>query len=226
MAKARKSIPQKTKSLLQQEINSQCPICDDQNVDHFEIHHIDENPENNSPDNLLMLCPICHSKITKGDISEEEVKQIKTYLMIKAKGKSSAKSSNTINIKGNVSNSTVANSISAQTIVYKSRSKPKMEFADGAIGKKAELKNYVKHLIDRYNEYKEGDVGKSKMNYAAIWGIIKKEFKASAYQVPEAQFEALCLFLQHRIDNTKQGRINRGKGFKNYSTFDEIYGGE
>ena len=41
--------------------------------------------------------------------------------------------------------------------------------------------NYVKHLIDRYNEYKEGDVGKSKMNYAAIWGIIKKEFKASAY---------------------------------------------
>lgn len=116
MAKARKSIPQKTKSLLQQEINSQCPICDNQNVDHFEIHHIDGNPENNSPDNLLMLCPICHSKVTKGDISEEEVKQIKTYLMIKVKGKSSVKSSNTINIKGNVSNSTVANSISAQTI--------------------------------------------------------------------------------------------------------------
>ena len=64
------------------------------------------------------------------------------------------------------------------------------------------------------------------MNYAAIWGIIKKEFKASAYQVPEAQFEALCSFLQYRIDNTKQGRINSGKGFKNYSTFDEIYGGE
>lgn len=224
MTKTRKSIPQKTKALLQQEINSQCPICDDSNVDHFEIHHIDENPENNASENLLMLCPICHSKVTKADIGEEEVRQIKTYLMIKAKSKSNAKTSNIINIKGNVANSTVANSISAQTIVYKSRSKPKMEFADGAIGKKAELKNYVKHLIDRYNEYKEGDVGKSKMNYTAIWGIIKKEFKASAYQVPETQFESLCIFLQKRIDNTKQGRINRGKGHKNYSRFDDIYG--
>ncbi len=224
MAKLRKSIPQKTKSLLQQEINSICPICDDSTVDHFEIHHIDENPENNSHENLLMLCPICHSKITKGDISPEEVNHIKNYLLIKSKGKSSSKSSNTINIKGKVSNSTVANSISAQTIVYKSKSKPKMEFADGAIGKKAELKNYIKHLIDRYNEYKEGDVGKSKMNYGAIWGIIKKEFKASAYQIPETQFESLCLFLQKRIDNTKQGRINKGKGHKNYSGFDDIYG--
>jgi hypothetical protein len=223
MAKSRKSIPQKTKSLLQQEINSICPICDDSTVDHFEIHHIDENPENNSQENLLMLCPICHSKITKGDISPEEVNLIKNYLSIKSKGKSSSKSSNTINIKGKVSNSTVANSISAQTIVYKSKSKPKMEFADGAIGKKAELKNYIKHLIDRYNEYKEGDVGKSRMKYAAIWGIIKKEFKAHAYQIPETQFEELCSFLQYRIDNTKQGRINKGKGYKNYSSFEEIY---
>jgi hypothetical protein len=62
------------------------------------------------------------------------------------------------------------------------------------------------------------------MNYAAIWGIIKKEFKTSAYQVPETQFEALCVILQKRIDNTKQGRINRGKGYKNYSEFDDIYG--
>ncbi len=78
--KIRKSVPQKTKRLLQREINSVCPICENQDVDHFEIHHIDENPSNNEFSNLLMLCPTCHSKITKGDINNNHVKFIKEGL--------------------------------------------------------------------------------------------------------------------------------------------------
>lgn len=69
----RKSIPYKTKSLLQKEINSICPFCANPDVEHFHVHHIDENPSNNSQDNLIMLCPNCHSKITKGDIPNQEV---------------------------------------------------------------------------------------------------------------------------------------------------------
>jgi len=71
--KKRITIPAKTKSLLQKEIKSICPFCPSEDVDHFEIHHIDENPSNNQFENLLMLCPTCHSKITKGDIAYEEV---------------------------------------------------------------------------------------------------------------------------------------------------------
>lgn len=75
--KKRPRIIQKAKSLLQKEISSMCPFCGNEDVDHFQFHHIDENPENNDMLNLLMLCPICHSKITKGDITREDVERKK-----------------------------------------------------------------------------------------------------------------------------------------------------
>lgn len=71
--KRRPPIPNKIKASLQKEINSKCPFCSNEDVGHFQIHHIDENPFNNDFINLLMLCPICHSKITKKDISPQEV---------------------------------------------------------------------------------------------------------------------------------------------------------
>jgi hypothetical protein len=71
--KPRKPIPYKLKATLQKEIGSVCPFCTNKDVQHFEIHHIDEKPENNEASNLLMLCPTCHSKITKGDIKLKEV---------------------------------------------------------------------------------------------------------------------------------------------------------
>lgn len=73
--KIRTRIPQESKvrAILQQEINSKCPNCESTEVGHFEIHHIDENPNNNKIENLILLCPICHSKITKKDILIDEV---------------------------------------------------------------------------------------------------------------------------------------------------------
>lgn len=78
--KPRKTISSKSKATLQKKIKSSCPICFNEDVEHFQIHHIDENPQNNELLNLLMLCPICHSKITKGDITYEKVIEIKENL--------------------------------------------------------------------------------------------------------------------------------------------------
>lgn len=75
--KSRKPISPKTRAELQKEINSRCPFCVNENVGHFQVHHIDENPENNDNKNLLMLCPNCHSKITKGDIARLTVENKK-----------------------------------------------------------------------------------------------------------------------------------------------------
>lgn len=44
-----------------------CAICgwnEDERI--LEVHHIDENRENNEIDNLVILCPTCHRKITLG----------------------------------------------------------------------------------------------------------------------------------------------------------------
>jgi 5-methylcytosine-specific restriction endonuclease McrA len=42
-----------------------CAVCgydEDERV--LEVHHIDENRQNNNIDNLIILCPICHKKLT------------------------------------------------------------------------------------------------------------------------------------------------------------------
>lgn len=80
--KDRKSIPQqnKVRAELQKEIDNLCPFCPSEEVGHFEIHHIDENPGNNAISNLLLICPTCHSKINKGDIKKETVARRKKQL--------------------------------------------------------------------------------------------------------------------------------------------------
>ncbi|MCW3102430.1 MAG: nuclease [Bacteroidetes bacterium] len=78
--KKRITVPQKLVYELQKQIGSKCPFCDNDDVAHFDTHHIDENPSNNNLENLLRLCKICHSKITKGDISRQEVIRIKNSL--------------------------------------------------------------------------------------------------------------------------------------------------
>ena len=45
----------------------QCSICgwlEDEDI--LEVHHIDQNRNNNHIENLLILCPTCHRKITLG----------------------------------------------------------------------------------------------------------------------------------------------------------------
>ncbi len=79
--KRRPYIPNKLRSLLQKEVNSKCSFCPNEDVDHFQIHHIDENPANNNLENLLMVCATCHSKITKGNILQIDVLKRKQELM-------------------------------------------------------------------------------------------------------------------------------------------------
>lgn len=45
----------------------ECAICgynDDNDISLLDVHHIDENRDNNDPDNLIVLCPNCHRKLT------------------------------------------------------------------------------------------------------------------------------------------------------------------
>ena len=57
MAKERIHIPKSTRDAILTEFNHRCAIC---GSDKYQIHHIDENPANNDPMNLIPLCPNCH----------------------------------------------------------------------------------------------------------------------------------------------------------------------
>lgn len=57
MAKKRDQIPRAVKDAVLKEFNHRCAVCD---ADRPHLHHIDENPSNNDPQNLISLCPNCH----------------------------------------------------------------------------------------------------------------------------------------------------------------------
>ncbi len=57
MPKKRVDIPKSIRDGVLREFNHRCAIC---GTDNPQVHHIDENPSNNEPLNLLPLCPNCH----------------------------------------------------------------------------------------------------------------------------------------------------------------------
>jgi 5-methylcytosine-specific restriction endonuclease McrA len=86
--KKRKPIPSKTRRELMTR-PAKCKWCRKQPVQ--EIHHIDGDPHNNRRDNLIPLCGTCHNRVTRGEITKE---QLWRRLGIKKKTKKVAKKRN------------------------------------------------------------------------------------------------------------------------------------
>lgn len=219
-SKLRKAVPAKVKALLQKEIASSCPFCGNDDVDHFQIHHIDENPINNEYGNLLMVCPNCHSKITKGDISIHEVRRKKMLLTSRMKGPTTTQG-NVVNFNAKVQHAILGNN---NTITLKAPSRNK--YPPGCIGSDTVRANYVGELIDQYNDYKSKEIGKDDM----VWGLFGRKLKKrfgigptrTIYNVPMTRFDELTSYIQSEIDRTWLARIKRGKGqLKNYKSFEE-----
>lgn len=57
MAKTRKAIPKAVSEAVLKEFNHKCAVCGKERP---QIHHIDEDPSNNDPLNLIPLSPNCH----------------------------------------------------------------------------------------------------------------------------------------------------------------------
>lgn len=94
---------------------------------------------------------------------------------------------------------------------------------DGTIDADRSKRNYLKHLIDRYNDFASKQPGR-KFSYAAIYADIKKLFGAKWDENAAEKFPDIASYLHQRIDKTRLGRINKSKGHPNYSTFDEYRG--
>jgi hypothetical protein len=57
MAESRIAVPKKVADKVLKEFNHRCAKC---GADNPQLHHIDEDPSNNDPLNLIPLCPNCH----------------------------------------------------------------------------------------------------------------------------------------------------------------------
>lgn len=53
------------RDMAMREYAHQCAICGwKEDEDILQVHHIDENRQNNALKNLIILCPNCHAKLT------------------------------------------------------------------------------------------------------------------------------------------------------------------
>lgn len=173
--KARKAISTKLRAALQQEVNSECPLCSNRDVGHFEVHHVDENPDNNTPENLLLLCRMCHSKVTKGDISNAHVVGIKQTLLRYRVYAAPSSQNQTNNFHGTLNQPVIG---SGNNVTIAVRSTKKNKYPEGCIGSNIAQANYVSYLITRYHEYKEWEVGKEGMRYGLFPSQLKKRYKS------------------------------------------------
>jgi hypothetical protein len=90
----------------------------------------------------------------------------------------------------------------------------------GSVASSLPHRNYILHLIERYNEFASQQPGRQ-FKHAAIYNNIKARFGAKWDFVPLGTFDAVVTFLQQRIDRTRLGAINHSKGASNYSLFTE-----
>jgi hypothetical protein len=115
-----------------------------------------------------------------------------------------------------------AHSIESLTIKSQSRKAPSVAPTSGSIGHDLHMRNYVLHLIERYNEFQKWDTAKAgRGKYIVIGNAIKRRFGMKWDFVPQSRFEELVSYLQERILGSKLGRINNARGRRCFSTWAE-----
>ncbi len=119
----------------------------------------------------------------------------------------------------------VRNKYYPEFIAKKTKSKEKIELPNDALGKYLNEKNYIDYLKKRYGEWKQYELDRKgeKFNWASFSISLAKKYKSSGINYINIDyFEDISTFLQKKIDGTIMGKINKSKGIKNYSLFDEI----
>jgi hypothetical protein len=124
---------------------------------------------------------------------------------------------NILNFNGTNNEGVVANIVTIKTF----KKNIKTSAPQGSISSSLNHKNYIKHLIDRYHEYKLADVGKDKIKYPVFYGAIKREFGAKWDMIPLHKFLELSSFIQGRIDKTILGKKRKSEKSKCYSSYEE-----
>jgi hypothetical protein len=225
MPQRKRALPSRTKKLIFQEAGSQCAFCDERDVSTLEIHHIVsvENGGTEDPENLILVCSSCHSKITQYVISPADVVLRKRELIYgEFRQKKGHQQGYTVSVGGNVSKSVVAN-----VIRISRNSLPRMNYPAGSIGANIQKKNYLDYLIKRYFDYRKADASfgvtnhAKKFKHSEIHKTIESKFKAKTFFIPEQRFVEVCAYVQFRIERTILGRRNKSRGNRNYCSFNE-----
>lgn len=225
--KPRKKPSQRMRALLQKEIDSCCPFCGSQEVDTFEVHHMNDNPEDDRLDNEIMVCPTCHAKINVGTIPRNDVYKMKEALMKVSEQQKNLSTNCPAPHDGIIQINHGDNVVQAagQVTIKMPRGRRAKAAVpvSGVIGTSPKERAYVKHLYDRLFDYKKAIPGYDDARAGRIVArYIREAFGSIWSYVPIDRFDALVKLLQEKIDETPLGRKHRKNGTKPYSSFEEF----
>lgn len=213
-------ISARTRKQVFQEALSHCPFCGESDVDTLDVCHIDARSKGGPAEieNLILACATCHRKLDSGQLSIAHVLATKRTLagMKRQSGRpeQTVRKGNVLDFRGR-NTGVVANEVKITT----SRT-IRLQPPSGVIASDANLRSYIKRLIDRYHDFKRSEVG-DEMDFRVIYAAITREFKCKWDFVPVSRFDELAAYLQRRIDGTILGKVQKKKGSRNYSTFEE-----
>ena len=221
----RRAIPEIAKKRLFQEAGSKCPNCQEADVSALQIHHIRPLAQGGGDDegNLIVLCSNCHSKVTAGEISENDILRLKISLMKTKTSSYSQGNGNIINFPGGINRGIIASELKTNKLEINSGNrKIKMNPPAGSIASSLHHKNYIKHLIDRYHQFKKAEIGKEEMKYFVFYNAIKRKFGAKWDMIELDKFDPLSAYIKERIDKTILGKKMKADNRRRYSTFEEF----
>lgn len=185
------------------EASGLCAWC--RKPDPLDVHHIDEDPSNTVPENLVALCKNCHGKAGKGYPSPADLMTRKRELQWHRAAMASHASpppTKTIKIK-KVKKAQFADTINNYEGVKPPRPMP----ANDSIEADAAMKSYVQYLIQRYiwcrmEEQKLGDP--RRFHPAMAKNIAQKAVGGfSPYGAPQYSFPAVTKALVALVRRTK-----------------------
>lgn len=225
--KSRKKPSQRARALLQKEISSQCPFCISQEVDTFEVHHLNEIPDDDRLENEIMICPTCHTKIHAGTIPRNEV-YIKKFKLMEAAKQGNQQipspherpSNNITQINLGDKTIQVAGDLTVQ-MMQNRRAKAAVPVS-GVIGTSPNERSYIEYLYHRLIDYKKAIPGyDSKRAGSIVARYVSGAFGTTWTYVPIEKFDSLVSLLQQKIEETPIGRKHKKNGTKAYSSFEE-----
>ena len=223
----RPKIPTMLVKQVYQEAASRCSFCKEGIVATLEIHHLDEDPNNNTLENLLLACSSCHSKITYGVISVADAYLKKKIIQFQGKTNDCPASpqQQTVNVSNAHNTGIIANVVN-----LKGRKSPKVNYnyPTDSIGADTIKKGYIDYLYGQYITFRKADISFGADEHAKrfypgeLHQTIRARFKVKTFFIHMARFTELVEYMQNRVDNTILGRSNRKKNIPNYDSFDDF----
>lgn len=190
--------------------------------------------ERNAYDNLILLCANHHKLVDDNanifSVSVlSEMKKSHEERMTRGEkeediffAKKLINNTQFIENKGNLIINSPGSTQISQLNVTNKKAKIVVLPPSGSIGHDVALTAYIQHLIRRYNEYASADTSrKRKFNYGVLSKNIDDRFGSAWRQLPVEKSPDVIKYIQYRINRTRIAKINRGKGYKAYSTLDE-----